>query len=95
MYTSYLEGRKQLLKNQLSEANVQLVGYIENTVITGKKKKYVKDGAIRYLVKYERFKNAPINQKLQLYIKENNINIDGSFYLDLYKTTVEKVSDGE
>ena len=42
------------------------------------------DAIYRYLVKYERFKGAPVWDELVKYVEDNKINLNGSYFVDLY-----------
>ncbi len=81
-YIRYLETLKSINNKQLAEADYCLIENIKPT--KQHKGKYNKDATYRYLVKYKRFETAPIGEELKKYIKDNNINLKGQFYQDLY-----------
>ena len=88
MYVSDLEESKQKHLKQLAEADMPLIEFI----IDGKppkKRPETIDVGIRYLLKYGRFKNAPIQKTLEKIAKENNINIEGDYYMNLYNKVDE------
>ena len=82
-YTKTLEMFKNKYEKQISEADYPLM----NTILPMKhlKGKPAKDAIYRYLVKYERFKGAPVWEELVKYVEDNNINISGECFRDLYK----------
>lgn len=82
-YVKLLETYNNKHNKQLAEADLPLVEVAmpSKSIST----KFVKDSAIRYLVKYERYKTAPIWKELLKVVEENNINLNGDFFVDLYK----------
>lgn len=82
-YVRYLEHLKEMQTKQLSEIDLPLMNVIQP--MKHLKGKITKDAIYRYLVKYERFKGAPIWEELVKYVEDNNINLEGSFFVDLYK----------
>lgn len=82
IYVKYLKDLKYLHTKQLSEIDMPLMNVIKP--MQHLKGKPTIDAIYRYLVKYERFKGAPVWSELVEYVKENNINIEGSYFVDLY-----------
>lgn len=81
-YTRTLEIEKYKHEEQLSEIDLPLMNVIDPMKhLEGRP---TKDAIYRYLVKYERFKGAPIWEDLVKYVKENNINLEGKYFNDLY-----------
>lgn len=83
-YVCYLENVQRSYENQLSEADYPLLNTIKPTKGGYLSKQNNLDAIYRYLVKYERFKGAPVWDELVEYVKKNKINLDGSYFLDLY-----------
>ena len=83
MYVEYLQEQEYKHKRQLSEIDMPLIETYEKSKHLSIKN--TKDCIVRYLVKYNRFKNAPINEELIKYAKDNNLNLDGFCYNDIYK----------
>lgn len=83
-YVQYLEYEKQYLEKQLSEADYPLMNTIKPNKGGYLSKQNNLDAIYRYLVKYERFKGTPVYDELVEYVKKNKINLDGSYFLDLY-----------
>lgn len=83
LYTKHLETLEQLHNKQISEVDMPLMQVIEP--MSHLKGKITIDAIYRYLVKYERFKGAPVWDDLVKYVEDNNINIHGSYFCDLYK----------
>ena len=86
-YINYLEINKQITDKQLAEADYCLIETIKPT--KQHKGKRNRDSIYRYLVKYKRFETAPIGEELKKYVEENNINLKGNFYTDLYNEVKE------
>lgn len=82
-YVKYLEHLKEKQIKQLSEIDLPLMNVIQP--MKHLKGKITEDAIYRYLVKYERFKGAPIWDDLVKYVEDNNINLEGSYFVDLYK----------
>lgn len=82
LYVKHLENLEHLHTKQLSEIDMPLMQVIDP--MKHLKGKPTIDAIYRYLVKYERFKGAPIWDELVEYVKTNNINIEGSYFVDLY-----------
>lgn len=81
-YTMYLQALEDAHIKQVSEIDLPLIDVVfPSKHLTDKQKK---DAIARYLVKYERFRNAPIWNELEAYIVQNKININGDYYRDLY-----------
>lgn len=83
MYVKYLEKEKDKNIKQLSEIDMPLMNVIQP--MKHLKGKTTIDAIYRYLVKYERFKGAPVWDDLVKYVEDNNINLEGSYFVDLYK----------
>ena len=83
MYVKYLEKEKNKNIKQLSEIDMPLMNVIQP--MDHLKGKPTIDAIYRYLVKYERFKGAPVWDDLVKYVEDNNINLEGSYFVDLYK----------
>ena len=83
-YVRYLENVQRSYENQLSEVDYPLLNTIKPTKGGYLSKQNNLDAIYRYLVKYERFKGAPVYDELVEYVKDNKINLDGSYFLDLY-----------
>lgn len=82
IYVKYLQDLEYLHTKQLSEIDMPLMNVIKPMKhLQGKP---TIDAIYRYLVKYERFKGAPVWDELVEYVKENNINIESSYFVDLY-----------
>lgn len=82
LYVKHLENLEYIHTKQISEIDLPLMQVIQPM-------KYLEgkptiDAIYRYLVKYERFKGAPVWDELVQYVKDNNINIEGSYFCDLY-----------
>ena len=87
-YVRFLEHNKELRNKQLSEIDLPLMNLIQPMKhLEGKP---TKDAIYRYLVKYERFKGAPVWDELVKYVEENNINLNGSYFMDLYNEEEDK-----
>lgn len=84
VYTKYLELENEKHRMQLSEIDAPLIEVFNKSRHLSVE--MTKDCIVRYLVKYDRFKNAPIQEDLVKHIKDNNINLDGMYYRDLYLT---------
>lgn len=83
LYTKHLETLEYLHTKQISEADMPLMQVIQP--MQHLKGKPTIDAIYRYLVKYERFKGAPVWDDLIKYVENNNINIHGNYFCDLYK----------
>lgn len=84
LYVKYLEREEYLHTKQITEADHPLINIIKPIHPGNIDKKAGIDAIYRYLVKYERFKGAPVWDELVEYVKANNINIEGSYFCDLY-----------
>lgn len=82
IYVRHLEYLEQMHTKQLSEIDIPLMQVIQP--MPHLKGKPAIDAIYRYLVKYERFKGAPVWDELVEYVKANNINLQGSYFCDLY-----------
>lgn len=82
LYVKHLETLEYIHTKQLSEIDMPLMQVIDP--MPHLKGKPAIDAIYRYLVKYERFKGAPVWDDLVKYVEDNNINIDGSYFCDLY-----------
>lgn len=84
-YIFYLQKMEDINKKQLAICDIPLI-----EVLTDDKhnEKYRKDYIARYLKKYDRCDGMPFNEKLEKIIKDHNINLDGDYYVDLYKKEV-------
>lgn len=90
-YVRFLEHNKELRNKQLSEIDLPLMNIVQPMKhLEGKP---TKDAIYRYLVKYERFKGAPVWDELVKYVEENNINLNGSYFMDLYNEEVKDEKD--
>lgn len=87
-YVRYLRDKENSNMKQISEIDMPLM----NTIKPMKhlKGKINNDAIYRYLVKYERFKGAPVWEELVEYVKDNNLNLNGSYFNDLYLEKEEK-----
>ena len=88
LYTRHLETLEYLHAKQISEVDMPLMQVIEP--MSHLKGKIAIDAIYRYLVKYERFKGAPVWDDLVKYVEDNNINIHGSYFCDLYKEDTDE-----
>lgn len=82
MYVDYLQLEEMKYKKQVSEADIPLAEIFENSKhnTVENRKCYI----ARYLVKYGRFKGTPFYNELLDFVKEKNINLDQSYYIDLF-----------
>lgn len=82
MYVKYLQSEEDKYKKQISEADIPLAETFENSKHNSieNRKCYI----ARYLVKYERFKGTSFYNELLEFIKEKNLNLDGSYYIDMF-----------
>lgn len=83
LYVKHLERLKRSYESQIAEVDMPLMQVIQP--MKHLKGKPTIDAIYRYLVKYERFKGAPVWEELVKYVEDNNINLEGSFFMDLYK----------
>ncbi len=85
-YISYLQSVEDTTKKQLAMCDIPLI-----EVLTDDKRnaKYRKDYIARYLKKYGRCEGMPFNDELEKLIEEHNINLDGDYYVNLYKKEVK------
>jgi len=91
MYVKFLELEREKHTKQLSEIDLPLMNLIQPMKhLEGKP---TKDAIYRYLVKYERFKGAPVWDELVKYVEDNNINLSGSYFMDLYNEEVKSEED--
>ncbi len=81
-YVDYLEHKRNEMQKQLAEADFPLSDYFRYGKLP-KSQEITKKATARYLVKYKRFKGSQFYDELLEYIKENNINVNGDFYMDL------------
>lgn len=82
MYVDYLQLEEEKYKKQVSEADIPLAEIFENSKHnTDEKIKYY---IARYLLKYERFKGTPFYNELLDFVKEKNINLNQSYYIDMF-----------
>lgn len=84
LYVKYLENLEYIHTKQITEADYPLMNIIKPVHPGIINKKAGMDAIYRYLVKYERFKGAPVWDELVEYVKDNKINIEGSYFCDLY-----------
>ena len=84
LYVKYLENLEYAHMKQISEADIPLMNIIKPVHPGNITKKAGIDVIYRYLVKYERFKGAPVWEDLVKYVEENKINLNGSYFVDLY-----------
>lgn len=82
LYVRHLETLDHIHTKQISEIDIPLMQVIQP--MKHLKGKTTIDAIYRYLVKYERFKGAPVWDELVEYVRTNNINIEGSYFVDLY-----------
>lgn len=82
LYVKHLEKVEAEHIKQLGEIDMPLMNVIQP--MKHLKGKPTIDAIYRYLVKYERFKGAPVWEDLVKYVQENNINLKGSYFVDLY-----------
>lgn len=83
LYLKYLQCLEDIFRKQMCEADYSLIDYIQKGKLSDKNK-HIKDCAVKYLVKYERFKGAKIYDELKQYVKDNNLNLKSDYYLNLY-----------
>ena len=88
LYVKHLETLNYIHQKQISEADMPLMQVIQP--MSHLKGKPTIDAIYRYLVKYKRFEGAPVWKDLVQYIKDNNINIEGSYFCDLYLNNEEE-----
>ncbi len=82
-YIRYLEYEKDLMNQQINEADIPLINaYKKHKGIT---KNDAKNLIIRYLIKYKRFKGAPIFTQLEQIAREENLDLEGGYICNLYK----------
>lgn len=86
-YIQYLQNMEDINKKQLAICDIPLI-----EVLTDDKRnaKYRKDYIARYLKKYNRCDGMPFCVDLDKIIKEHNINLNGDYYRDLYKSLGDK-----
>lgn len=86
-YILYLQTMEDIHKKQLAICDIPLI-----EVLTDDKRnaKYRKDYIARYLKKYNRCDGMPFCADLDKIIKEHNINLNGDYYCDLYKSLGDK-----
>lgn len=86
-YIQYLQNMEDINKKQLAICDIPLI-----EVLTDDKRnaKYRKDYIARYLKKYNRCDGMPFCVDLDKIIKEHNINLNGDYYRDLYKSLGNK-----
>lgn len=86
-YIQYLQNMEDINKKQLAICDIPLI-----EVLTDDKRnaKYRKDYIARYLKKYNRCDGMPFCVDLDKIIKEHNINLNGDYYCDLYKSLGDK-----
>lgn len=89
-YIQYLQNMEDINKKQLAICDIPLI-----EVLTDDKRnaKYRKDYIARYLKKYNRCDGMPFYVDLDKIIKEHNINLDGDYYCDLYKSLGDKENE--
>jgi len=81
-YIQYLQEMEDINRKQLAICDIPLIETLTNDKHN---KKYRNDYIARYLKKYHRCDNMPFIKDLNKIIEEHNINLDGDFYVDLYK----------
>lgn len=86
-YITYLQMLEDINKKQLAICDIPLIETLTNDKHN---RKYRNDYIARYLKKYGRCDGMPFINELNKIIKEHNINLDGDFYCDLYKSLGDK-----
>ena len=82
-YIQYLQMMEDMNRKQLSICDIPLIEILTDDKRNAKGRK---DYIARYLYKYKRCDGMPFKVDLDKIIEEHNINLDGDYYCDLYKT---------
>lgn len=82
-YVDYLQMQETKHIKQICEADIPLAEVFSNDKHNSTEDRmcYI----ARYLVKYERYKGTPFYNNLLRFVAEKNINLNGSYYVDMFK----------